>query len=275
MSIMLPAETPLLGGVLGISAIGVWLSGRREFVLRWLSFFAATPVLVLAASLGRPGAVGLAISIAVVCSWEYARMAGLDRYTTGALLIGVGTAIGFSVAHRNVPIQLLLLLSLLVPVIGARSQDGLRLAAIVAFGTLWLGCSVTALVDLGAQLLPIAVAVSLADVAAYFGGGFANRRAKRWPILALRLNRLSPNKTWSGAVAGTIAALVTLAVLNDFTAAAAIAVTGGAVFGDLIESMVKRGSGVKDAGKWLPGFGGLLDRVDSLLGALLVLAVLS
>ena len=275
MSVILPSATPVIGSVLGVSAVGVWLSGRRDFLLRWLSFFAITPVLLLAGATGRTGAAGLAVTIGVVCGCEYARMVDLDRWTGLALLSGVLIAIGYSYQHHDIDTRLVLLLGVIVPVAGARTDHGMRQAAFVSWGVLWLGCSVTILLDLGSALVPLAMAVSVGDVAAYFGGSLARRYGSAWRPLGARLNGLSPNKTWAGVVSGGLAAICTLGVLGALTPGRAFAVTAGAVLGDLIESMVKRGSGVKDAGRWLPGFGGLLDRVDSLLGALLVLAVLS
>jgi phosphatidate cytidylyltransferase len=88
------------------------------------------------------------------------------------------------------------------------------------------------------------------------------------------MNHISPNKTWSGVVGGTAAALLvcTLLVwgagqqpLAGIVLGFAIAVTAQA--GDLAESMLKRAAGVKDSGNIIPGHGGVLDRIDSFLFA--------
>jgi len=85
---------------------------------------------------------------------------------------------------------------------------------------------------------------------------------------------ISPGKTWEGVVGGVLAALALAAVAHFWffrelplkwalPLAAVMAALG--IFGDLTESALKRGAGAKDAAKILPGHGGVLDRLDSLL----------
>jgi phosphatidate cytidylyltransferase len=87
--------------------------------------------------------------------------------------------------------------------------------------------------------------------------------------------RVSPNKTWEGAIANTVAGLVAAAAWSYWRLGAidiqililAGLVSVAAQFGDLVESLLKRGAGVKDSGQILPGHGGVLDRIDALLFA--------
>jgi phosphatidate cytidylyltransferase len=104
-------------------------------------------------------------------------------------------------------------------------------------------------------------AVAATDVAAWCGGkGLRRLRWARTP-----LSPLSPNKTVGGLAGAIIGAFLVLTLLGTISIGLLVAVAFGGVFGDLLESMVKRQAQVKDAGTWLPGFGGLLDRIDSLL----------
>lgn len=85
---------------------------------------------------------------------------------------------------------------------------------------------------------------------------------------------ISPSKTWSGAIGGTLAAVIVCAALVWATGqhplggvALGLVIAVAAQAGDLTESMLKRAAGVKDSGTLIPGHGGVLDRVDSFLFA--------
>jgi phosphatidate cytidylyltransferase len=104
-------------------------------------------------------------------------------------------------------------------------------------------------------------AVAATDVAAWCGG--KGLRRFRWARQTF--TPVSPNKTIGGVVGACIGAFIVLTLLGTISIGLVFAVALGGLFGDLLESLVKRQAGVKDAGDWLPGFGGLLDRIDSLL----------
>ncbi len=122
-------------------------------------------------------------------------------------------------------------------------------------------------------LIFIILCVVAADVGAYFGGSYFKGK-KLAPTL-------SPNKTWSGAISGFLFALIIGAVsaaviglLPIYGALLAAPIVILSVLGDLLESALKRRLDVKDSGGVLPGHGGLLDRLDSLMMAVVGAAVL-
>ena len=128
-------------------------------------------------------------------------------------------------------------------------------------------------------LLSVIALVWVADVAAYFAGRAFGKR-KLAP-------QISPGKSWAGAVGGTVGVLLmaltgarvwpdtnnlyTQTVQQAGWLALALLAAGIAVvsiMGDLVESLMKRSIGIKDSSKLLPGHGGILDRIDSLLPVL-------
>ena len=120
--------------------------------------------------------------------------------------------------------------------------------------------------DLGfIWMLWLALVVVSTDVAGYFAGRMLGG-PRFWP-------RVSPKKTWSGTIAGWIAAAILGLVFALTTEAGLMLVILSALvsfasqMGDIAESAVKRKMNVKDSSALIPGHGGLLDRFDGMLGA--------
>ena len=124
---------------------------------------------------------------------------------------------------------------------------------------------------LGPRVLLLLLAIVwMGDTGAYFAGRFLGKR-KLYP-------KVSPKKTWAGAIGGAVAgvlgALLFWWMTGLDTAFSASSVALMALFasvaeqvGDLFESLLKRSYGVKDSGNLLPGHGGMLDRLDGVIAA--------
>ncbi len=149
-----------------------------------------------------------------------------------------------------------------------------------AFGVFYLGIAAVCLIWLRAMpqgvwwTIMVFVITWGADIAAFAVGNIV-KGPKLWP-------RFSPNKTWSGFFGGLVAAMLIGALLTrtaafelNLAAGALIGLLGGlaTMAGDLCESVLKRRFGVKDSGDLIPGHGGLLDRVDGLLFAVVIIAL--
>ena len=152
----------------------------------------------------------------------------------------------------------------------------------VVFGVVYLGWFPAHVImlhripDIGPGLVTLMIAaVGMSDAAAYFAGSAIGRH-KMAPAI-------SPNKSWEGAIAGLIAAMLSMAVfyliihaygwrsypawsLPCYLVTGAVLSVVGQI-GDLAESCLKRTSGVKDSGSFFPGHGGMLDRCDGFLFA--------
>ena len=150
--------------------------------------------------------------------------------------------------------------------------DSLRQGAIVLAGMLYIGLTLSYLVAVRLQpegesfLFFLLLVTWAADTGAYYVGTLYGRRA-----LA---PRISPKKTVEGLIGGVIGATIVAFVArwtfiptftNLDTLVLAVVLTLAGLWGDLVESAMKRSAGVKDSGGLLPGHGGMLDRLDSLL----------
>jgi phosphatidate cytidylyltransferase len=235
-------------------------------------------VLYLVIMAPSPVASAVIALVGIICYREYASIAEPAAGKLGPAGYAAGIALLALDAHGVI---FLTVVTLIAMSLAMRCEDlaqslthagATLLGVIYIFGT-WK-CAIL-LREQNEYWLLFALAINwVGDIAAYYVGKGIGRHH-----LA---PRVSPAKTWEGS-AGSIAAsmLFGFFYLRNFfpetTIPAALALPAAAniagQFGDLAESALKRGAGVKDSGAILPGHGGLLDRVDSTLFTLPVVYV--
>lgn len=233
----------------------------------WLIFAAPLPVFA-----------GVIVAFTAVGLGEFVTMAFPEQPRAQFSAIAAGLAFaGVVVLHRADMLSLVLVLSLVVGLLFALASEdleqGVRQVAHGLLAATYVGFLLPHAVNLralpgGDRWVFLAIAGSMAaDTAAYFAGRFFGRT----PLAPT----ISPKKTVEGAIGALLGSSLLAASLlvllpppgYDVTVALIAGPAIGVVsqVGDLIESMMKRAYGAKDSGWIIPGHGGVLDRIDSLV----------
>ena len=244
-------------------------SGTRRRILGAALFI---PFIILLA-MSQSAAQWLLMPLALVMGWEFVSMLAMPRPLRAALMfdfilfsLPAPLVTGMEMmAQMSLWPVFLALGGIVVGFVWLSSRN--RLAT--TFIALLILCILSARTMLGMPnghliLLCLAALIAASDVAAYFVG-----RQVGGPKLA---PLISPNKTRSGAVGGTVGAvLVSLVMVFWLPVSLPEILIGGVIvaalsqLGDLLESALKRDLGVKDSGTIIPGHGGFLDRFDGYL----------
>ncbi|MEP9347582.1 phosphatidate cytidylyltransferase [Xanthobacter sp. KR7-225] len=250
------------------------LPGGRDLGRRALSSLVLAPV-VLAATVfgGVPFALLWTLAgFAILLEW--AEIARLDRRRAWLGLAGAALAAASLALHLGLgqAASSLVFLGAAVAVFVVPRQSGFALMGVLVAGAACL--PVMALRQGGAlgmvAVLFLYAVVWATDIFAYFVGRLIGGR-RLWP-------RVSPNKTWAGSIGGALAGMaagIAVGLIAGLPSVLPLGVLAlfmsvAAQGGDLAESAAKRAFGVKDAGRLIPGHGGLLDRLDGFAAASLV-----
>lgn len=223
--------------------------------------------------LGGPSFAALVVLLTGGMIWELASITAPAQKNRPLMMAAIAAAAlaGALVLRSDLAAALVLVPSIVLALTPRRDR---RIAAVYAAAILVAGYGLVVLrEEVGtAGILWLVLVVIASDVAGYFAGRMIGG-PKFWP-------RVSPKKTWSGTVAGWIAAaLVGLGFVLAgkgglvLVALSPVVALAGQL-GDIVESWLKRRAGVKDSSHLIPGHGGLLDRFDALIGATVAVMLL-
>lgn len=232
--------------------------------------------IILYVVLWGPGWLVFAVTglVAVICYSEYCGIAAAYGFgNPGPVGYGAGLLVLVLPGDEGLALTLVMALALALSLCSENLAKMLPRAAVLLLGIIYIfggwKCAIR-LHSLSPHWLLFGLVLNwVGDIAAYYVGKNLGRH-KLAP-------RISPGKSWEGAVASLAASVVFGVIyIGRFVPAAPLPLVAGLAaaanvagqIGDLCESAMKRGAGLKDSGAILPGHGGLLDRVDSTLFAL-------
>lgn len=255
-----------------------WVAG--EVAQRTVTAIALAAPAAAAVILGPPYLTVFVGAIVAVMAWEWVRVTGARTFgPTGAALAGLLVAAVTAAAFGRFYWAYGIVAAAVPAVVAVARLHAREHAWPIAAGAVYIGVPALSLLwlyarnEIGRELVIWIICIVIAcDIGAFFVG-----RALKGPKLA---PRISPGKTWSGALGGAAFAVVVGVALGLALRLASPLVLAGAALllavisemGDLLESGVKRAFRVKDASGILPGHGGMMDRVDGIVAALVAAA---
>ena len=280
-------------GVLVVAGLALALlkwGFRKNVTSLWLTYRSWLVMAPLILGCVFAGRVAVIVFTCLLAGWglkEFARATGLysDWWMTGAAYLGI-VAVGVTSLVSQpqgqepghgwyglfiaLPVYAVALI-LLIPILRNKVQGQLQYMSLAIVGFIYIGWMFGHLAFLAnatnayGYLLYILFATELNDVAAFTCGKLFGKRQFR--------SNISPKKTWGGAL-GALAVALVLPWLLRFSfphfGTTQLILTGlivgiGGQLGDLAISVIKRDIGIKDMGAVIPGHGGILDRIDSLI----------
>jgi len=271
-----PVQTPAPG------AGGAWRRLGADLPMRAAAGVAMMIVALVAAWVGGFWFLVFWFVAAALVLWEWQTLVGgerlLARLGVGALTLVAVSPFALKGSAKTA-LAVLVVGSVLT---GLAAEPGLRRRLWAGAGVLYAGALLASPALLRASptyglasILWLFAVVWGADIMAYFGGRLIGG-PRLWP-------RVSPGKTWSGALVGVLSGALLGVVVAFFAAPSGtrfllvlllgLAAAVVEVLGDLFESAIKRSFDVKDSSHLIPGHGGLMDRLDGFVAAALFAAV--
>jgi len=249
-------------------------------IKRSLTTIAGVPVIIACVYYGGVPFLLLALVLALIAVNEFFNMmikkGFFPAYVIGNIITAIFIFFAYYALKKNwEPAHSAILTlaasgAMVAGVFLKREKDTIVDIAVTVLGMIYVGwffsylIFIRSLTEHGGYLFFLIFTVWAMDIAAYLAGRLFGK--------TLLVPSISPKKTWEGALAGFLVAILASFILNEM---ASLQVWQGLVMGaligifgqysDLIESLIKRDAGVKDSSDLLPGHGGVLDRIDSFI----------